>query len=252
MKRTLTTALALAAFTFAGSLPAQDRNREFDRLVRQAGTAYDAHDAPAAIAALERAYAIRPVGRLLFNIGRAHELNNDFATAADYYRRFLATNPDGQSATVAREALGIAERRAAQQAEERRQREAAQQAEAHAQEEARQRAAAAEQQRLEDERRRRLAVSSPRRITVPVAVAGGVAGAALIAGGVLGGLALSAQSTFNSNRDGATRYDASSQGGAMALGADISFGVALAAGVTGLVLFLTQSTTPATTSERAP
>jgi tetratricopeptide (TPR) repeat protein len=243
MRVSIPMALALV-FAFAGGRAlAQGSNREFDRLVRQAAAAYEAHDANTAIAALERAYAMRPVPRLLFNLGRAHDQRGDPATAADYYRRFLATSPDPQTAAIAQEALGIAERQLARAAEERRQREAAEAAERErALEAARAQAALAEQQRLEAERRRQAALTRPRRVTTPVAVAWGAAGVAAVAGGLLGGLALAARSDFDADRSGDARYDASSRGEAFSLGADVAFGAAVAAGVTGLVLFFTQDT----------
>ncbi len=228
------------------SLHAQPRNREFDRLVQQAVQAYDAQDGATAIQLLQRAYAMRPLPRLLYNLGRAHELAGDFSTAATYYQRFLASNPDRDSAAVAQEALNTAVRRAEAQNEERRRREAAEQAarEAQAAELARQQALA----QSEAERQRnllRVGVTHPRRITVPVGVAWGVAGVGAVAAGVFGALALSAQSDFNSNRDGNARDSASSTGSAMAIGADVALGTAVVAGVTGLVLFLTQPTTEA-------
>lgn len=248
MSRARTLALTLALTLAAAGASGQERNREFDRLVRQAGVAYEAHDSATAVTALERAYALRPVPRLLFNLGRAHEQRSDYATAADYYRRFLATSPDPQSTAVAQEALGIAERQVARQAEEQRQRDASLEAERQRSlDAARAQTMAAEQQRLEDERRRQVALTVPRRVTTPVAIAWGVAGVGAVAGGILGGLALSARSDFDGDRNGQSRFDASSRGSAMALGADIAFGAAVAAGVTGLILFLVQPTTVAPT-----
>lgn len=248
MRPWLAASLALSLALASGAASGQERNREFDRLVRQAAAAYEAHDSAAAVAALERAYAMRPVPRLLFNLGRAHEQRGDYATAADYYRRFLATAPDPQSTAVAQEALGIADRQVARQAEEQRQREAAAAAEQQrALEAARAQTMMSEQQRQEEERRRQGALARPRRVTTPVAIAWGVAGAGAVAGGILGGLALAARSDFEADRAGNARFDASSRGSAMALGADIALGAAVAAGVTGLVLFLIQDTTPTPT-----
>lgn len=240
MKRIALVAALVLAPTLAS---AQPRNREFDRLVQQAAQAYEAHDGATAVAALQRAYAIRPSARLMFNLGRAHELTEDFATAATYYQRFLATNPDPQSAAVAQEALDVAMRRATQQTEERRRREAAEEA---ARAQAIEAARVQEQQRLDEERRRAMVgtvTTRPRRVTTPVAIAWGVAGAGAIAGGIMGALALSAQSSFDADRSGNARDDSASRGSAMALGADVAFGTAAVAGVLGLVLFFTQSTT---------
>jgi hypothetical protein len=78
-----------------------------------------------------------------------------------------------------------------------------------------------------------------------VGVSLGIAGAGLVTGGILGGLALSSQSSFGSDRSGQNRYDASASGTTMALGADIALGTAVVAGVVGLVLYFTQSTSVA-------
>ncbi len=239
MKRFIVTTALVLAPAFAS---AQNRNREYDALVQQAAQAYEAHDGPTAVSALNRAYAIRQSGRLLFNLGRAYELSNDFATAASYYQRFLADRPDRQSALVAQEALSIATRRAAQQVEERARREAA---EADARAQAAEAARLAEQRRLDEERRRAMTTvvtTRRRRVTTPVAIAWGVAGAGAVAGGIMGALALSAQSSFDADRGGNARDDAASRGSAMAVGADVAFGTAAVAGVLGLVLFFTQST----------
>ncbi len=241
MKRVVLTAALALAPVFAS---AQPRNREFDRLVQQAAQAYEAHDAAGAVQALQRAYAIRPLPRLLFNLGRAHELSGDYSTAATYYQRFLASSPEPQAAAVAQEALENSTRLAARQIEERRQREAEEAARAQALEAAR----LAEQRRLEEEQRRGASqrfVTVPRRITTPVAIAWGAAGLGAVAAGVFGGLALSAQSTFDGNHAGDSRYDSSSLGRTAAIGADVALGTAVVAGAVGLVLFLTQPTSVA-------
>ena len=235
-------ALGLAAALAPVALHAQPREsrREFDRLVRSAVEAYDAGRYQESISLLERAYAIRPLPRLLYNIGRAYDQAGQFGTAADYYRRFLQSEPNGDAAAVAREALQTAERRAREQTEaENRQRG---EAEARAEAEARQREEAEARQREEAERQRRLLSVgfAPRRVTTPVAVLWGIAGAGAIAGGILGGLALSAQSDFDASRQGTDRASAYDTGTATAIGADIALGTAIAAGVTGLVLFLLQ------------
>jgi len=66
-------------------------------------------------------------------------------------------------------------------------------------------------------------------------VAAGVCGAGLVAGTVLGFLALSEQSDF----DNAPSVDSADRGERYALFADVAFGVAAAAGITALVLYLT-------------
>ena len=72
----------------------------------------------------------------------------------------------------------------------------------------------------------------------------GVTGAALVAGGILGGLALSAHSSFDASHQGADRDGAYTRGTAFALGADVGFSVALVAAITGVVLYFTQTPVP--------
>jgi tetratricopeptide (TPR) repeat protein len=245
MKAFLQTSVCAALLLGGSAALAQPREarREFDALLRAAVQHYEAGQAREAIGELERAYAIRPLPRLLYNLGRAHERAGSFAVAVDYYNRFLLTNPDAEAGAIAREAMATAQRRAAEiQAAEQARQTAAQAEQQRAIEVARAQAAEAERQRAEEQRRRQMAAASSHRVlTVPVLATGGVAIAAGIAGGVLGGLALSAQSDFNASHAGNDRAAAYDRGGSMALGADIAFGTALVAGVVAVVLYFTQS-----------
>jgi iron complex outermembrane receptor protein len=245
MKSNLRVSVFTAALLVASAAAGQtrDQRREFDALLRSAVQHYEAGQAREAIVELERAYAIRPLPRLLYNLGRAHERAGSFTVAVDYYNRFLQTNPDAEAGAIAREAMATAQRRAAEtQAADQARQAAEQAAQQRALEAARAQAAEAERVRLEEERRRQLATASAhRRLTVPVMAAGGVAVAGAIAGGVLGGLALSAQSDFNASRAGNDRAAAYDRGGGLALGADIAFGTALVAGVVAVVLYFTQT-----------
>ena len=182
MKAILPASLFLAGLLSAslGAAQSRESRREFDALLRSAVQHYEAGQAREAISELERAYAIRPLPRLLYNLGRAHERAGSFAVAADYYNRFLLTSPDAEAGAIAREAMATAQRRAAevQQAEQARQVEA-EAAQRQAIEAARAQAAEAERQRANDERRRQLTLTaSRRRLTTPVLVTGGVAAAA--------------------------------------------------------------------------
>lgn len=234
-------AAAMLGASLAVAQPRESR-REFDALLRSAVQHYEAGQAREAIVELERAYAMRPLPRLLYNLGRAHERAGSFSVAVDYYNRFLQTNPDGEAGAIAREALSTAQRRAAEvQAAEQARQAAEEAARQQALDAERARAAEAERQRAEDERRRLLATTTRRRLTTPVLVTGGVAVAAAVAGCILGGLALSAQSDFDGSRQGNARASAYDSGSAMALGADISFGTALVAGVVAVVLYFVQS-----------
>lgn len=245
MKAILRSSVFTAALLGASLASAQPREsrREFDALLRSAVQHYEAGQAREAIVELERAYAIRPLPRLLYNLGRAHERAGSFSVAVDYYNRFLQTNPDAEAGAIAREAMATAQRRAAEARQAEQAQLAAQQAtQQQALEAARAQAAEAERLRAEEERRRRLATSSThRRLTVPVLATGGVAVAAAVAGGVLGGLALSAQSDFDASHAGNDRASASDRGAALGLGADVAFGTALVAGVVAVVLYFTQT-----------
>lgn len=248
----LSFAAALALALSAHAQPRESR-REFDQLVRSAVQHYEAGESRAAIDDLQRAYAIRPLPRLLYNLGRAHEQAGEFGAAADYYRRFIATNPDADAAAVTQVALAEAERRQAAAAEAERQREAAR----HAEEERalaaeRARAAEAERQRQEEQRRRSAVTLAPRRVTTPMVVLWGIAGAGAIAGGVLGGLALSAQGDWSASHQGDARASAYDRGTSMALGADIAIGAALVSGAVGLILYLVQPRPMVPAAETAP
>jgi hypothetical protein len=73
--------------------------------------------------------------------------------------------------------------------------------------------------------------------TLPVWIAVGVTGAGVVTGSILGGLALKTRNEFN---DHPTEAKAD-KGERLALFADVGFGVAAAAGVTALVLYLTRN-----------
>jgi hypothetical protein len=75
------------------------------------------------------------------------------------------------------------------------------------------------------------------RSNVPAYVLFGVTGVGVILGGVFGGMALSSKSAFNSHPRGDTSDANNEQTYAQV--SDASFGVAIAAGVTGLILLLT-------------
>ncbi len=75
-----------------------------------------------------------------------------------------------------------------------------------------------------------------REIPVSVWVAAGVTGASLVAGVVLGFLALDAQTDFDKRPNAAT----AARGERLAVYADVLFGVAAAAGLTGIVIYATE------------
>ena len=62
-------------------------------IAAQSGGHYDE-----AIALYKKAYAAIPHPEILFNLGQAYRLKGDAETALDYYRRYLAAEPNGRAA----------------------------------------------------------------------------------------------------------------------------------------------------------
>lgn len=242
-----TVVIAATACAAASSAQTRAERRQFDRLVRTAVSHYERGENREAIQDFQRAYAITPAARLLYNLGRAHEAAGEWAAAAGYYERFLASNPDRNSARVAQEALEVARRRAAeiqQREDERRAAEAAQRERDVA--DARRRAAVAERERMQQQQRAAWTLVPPRRRVTPLITGLWVgAGAVGLAAAVLGGVSLAAQGDLQGTRDGQQRSDAYELGTATAIGADAALGTALVMGVVGVVLYFTQTPTSA-------
>lgn len=78
--------------------------------------AQNGHDYDAAILFYSKAYELVPHPVLLFNIAQAHRLAGHVDQAVDAYRRFLATNPTGAEAQIARDLLDEIAKRKAKQA----------------------------------------------------------------------------------------------------------------------------------------
>jgi tetratricopeptide (TPR) repeat protein len=70
-----------------------ESSSEFSTLVKKGTKAFQAEDYPAAVDAFEKAYEVKPVPNLLYNIGRAHEKSGDFQKAVDFYEKFV-NEPD--------------------------------------------------------------------------------------------------------------------------------------------------------------
>lgn len=248
----LSVSLGVALACSSASAQTREQRREFDRLVRSAVSHYERGENREAIQDLERAYAISPAARLLYNLGRANEAAGDWAAAASYYERFLASGPDRNAAQVAREALEVARRRAAEAEQRERERRDAENAQRERDlADARRRAAEAERERLQQQQRASWALVPPRRRVTPAITGLWVgAGAVGLAAAVLGGVSMVAQGNLQSARDGQTRSDAFELGTATAIGADAALGTALVMGVVGVVLYFTQ--TPTAPSEPSP
>lgn len=98
--------------------PAPARDPAAVKLAKQyvaAGlAAQDAHDYDTAIALYSRAYQLVPHPLLIFNLAQAHRLAGHLDKALVLYRRYLAEDPDGAQATIARGFVAeLAEREAA-------------------------------------------------------------------------------------------------------------------------------------------
>lgn len=228
LRRTLTGAAFAVTLSLASGAHAQAPNRRFQRYMNDAVEAYQAGNPDAAIAALEHAFEIRQVPLILFNIARAHEQAGRPASAIEYYDRFLATNPEPSQAQTARDA-----RNAAQAAIDTRNHPTSSGTGAGV-----------------------ATVSSapppgptphpreeyPRHFTAlhGTLIIGG--GALAIAGGILGGLALSASQQFAMTDDPAMRASLQDRGNGFAWGANIGIGVGAAALIAGTILYFVQDT----------
>ena len=78
----------------------------------------------------------------------------------------------------------------------------------------------------------------------------GVAGVGVVLGGIFGGMALSAKSSFNAHPRGNTSDADKEQLDARV--ADAAFGVAIAAGVTGIVLLIVNRPAPVAAGAASP
>lgn len=215
---------------------AQSGNHRFQQYVSQGAQAYQNGDSDGAVRALVHAYDLRAVPVLLFNIGRAYELGGHLASAIEYYDRFLVTSPEAGAAQTARET-----REAARVALAAREPPSADTATPRAA------GATPHPANQVDEGRHFGAVHA-------VLIGGGAAG--LIAGGVLGVLALNSSTQFQATMDPTQRAGLQDGGTRFALGADIALGVGIVAVAAGFIAYLLQDTrsTPrnAATGRSAP
>ncbi len=216
---------ALSLVVASAQLEAQPTNRRrFNRLVQQAGEAYNRNEPDVAINLLEQAYTINPNQILLYNIGRAHELANRLERALEYYDRFLAEHPPEDQAQLGREARAgvqtqIEVRRRAQQNTQQ---------------------VTTNQVTVAPVRMRW--VDQPRRFRAGHAtlVVGGAAVA--IAGGVMGVLALNSASSFAATNDPAQRAGLQDRGSVFVWGANIAIPLGAALSLTGLIWWAAQPT----------
>ncbi len=86
----------------AASAPPAAEARAF---AEQARLAYAAGDLQTALDAYQKAYALKPAPRLLFNIAQCYRGLGQPENAIAHYRKFLDTNPDEPQAGAARELI---------------------------------------------------------------------------------------------------------------------------------------------------
>lgn len=103
--------IALVAFVGASPLiaraqsPTAEQTSAAKKYVGAGISAQDMGDYDTAITFYTKAYDLVPHPALLFNLGQAHRLAGRIDQAADFYRRYLAAEPAGSEAGVARTVL---------------------------------------------------------------------------------------------------------------------------------------------------
>src|SRR6185503_18024919 len=107
--------LMVSMVAYAQPAPPSDAKREAARLYVEDGVAaQNRGEFDAAISLYNRAYELIPHPVLLFNIAQALRLAGRIEQADSFYQRFLATNPTGPEAQIARDVRAeIAEARRA-------------------------------------------------------------------------------------------------------------------------------------------
>jgi tetratricopeptide (TPR) repeat protein len=94
--------VAMLIVAFAGAARAGGDVPPLARQLSDRGRAlHDLGDYEQAIVAYKQAYLIAPSPGLLFNMAQAYRLEGDCAEAADFYRRYLQTDPDPQARRIA-------------------------------------------------------------------------------------------------------------------------------------------------------
>jgi tetratricopeptide (TPR) repeat protein len=93
MRRSLFICIALAMTVPAGPAFAQDESSEqdveFNRLTSEASKNFEAGRYDAAAGFFLKAYEIKPVSNILYNVGRVYEKAGDLQLALDHFERFV-------------------------------------------------------------------------------------------------------------------------------------------------------------------
>lgn len=248
----LALALVAALAVPRTALARQSTEAKVKELVKHGQEQYQAGDYPGAVESLLKAYELKPIPTLLFNIARAYDKANDAEHALTYYRRYRDSSPD--DAKLLGEASRAIDRLEAQQ----RDKEAKQRAQQAAEEQKRkdeearlaaEKARLAQQEQAQQKQQQELAqlqaAPPPRSRALPYTLIG-VGGAALLSGGVLGLTAKSLANDEKASTDPIAKPDLRSQAKTRALVADIAYGVGIAALATGVVLIATEPKPSAT------
>ena len=99
--------IGLAVLLVAGSAT-QGRAQTAPEHVAKAQELYQKGDFVHAREELLAAYAIAPDADLVFGLGQVEFNLKHYAKAIEYYEQFMATNPDGERAELAEQAIGAA------------------------------------------------------------------------------------------------------------------------------------------------
>lgn len=224
MARTTTCTIALVLGLVATTASAEVRNSESEatRIFERGESAYGEGQFAEAAELMRRAYELQPEPILLFNIGRALEGDGNVSGAIEAYSRYLEVSPDAEN-------RGLVERRLAVLNAQQRDLETMQQelhdAEARLQE--------AEVGSGDSSNGRD--VSARRSVNpIPWAIMG-VGLASVIAGGVLGALALDREETGNADPVQLSAFNTLEEGRRFALAANITLVAGGAVAIAGLV-----------------
>ena len=211
MKRTLAALLVLSLAAPAAAQTTSDHDLAL-ALFKHSDEAYKRGDFRGAVNDLEKAYSLEPVPVLLYNLGRAYEGLGETKKAIDAYERYLKAQPEAEDRGAIQQRLVTLHREAAR----------------------------------EEERANNppppppVVVVRSRPLGAGPIVVTSIGAAGLVAGGVLGALALSTSSNENSPQT--SQLDAQSahdRGAAFATGANVAFiagGVIAIAGIVWLIV----------------
>ncbi len=244
-------ALALLAVSVALTGTAEARrgrkDRQMAKLVQQAQQQFEGEDFSGAAETLIKAYDLKPVPKLLYNIARAYDKGDDTEQALRFYQRYIdASDTDAELVRNAATRLAqLREDEVRREAEDQRRVE-----EEKRQADAERQRLEAETQRLKDEEKQRQADAERQRQEAEaqaaqnglLAIAGysllGLGAVGLGTGGYFGVAALLDRDAWSDSLELEARQDLRDSARNNALGADIAMGsgALLAAAGGGLVL----------------